>query len=666
MQLSAPATFARLRKLVFIFATLLATTAFANPMTIKRTTHINEVGDATMEMEIKLNAMLYNTCKANMPNFSTLLRNLGVGSSWKDMEDINGKFNDMERCIEISYKEPGFARVVGDGRWVIPFAKNSELEELLVSSEQSIFSAATQTPFGVGVAVEKIFTPPGSSAVKFDSRRNRLEYHKSVAVGGGDNAEVDFLFDSKSRIMSCLAKCYADEDFNDMWAARSVVKNTGSQTLKDFRVRFRINEFSPWSSWKRSKRVYPGQTLVDAFYPVLDLDKIAGMNGTRHAMLEVEYEYRTDDGELIKETDATRVEMLARNEAVFSNMRGEDQAGFHDLFSNIPALMAAYVSGTDPVMQQLAGGVCGMADGISAASSDENALLFMKAMHAFVTINEVHYQTPPNFLTSGINGQHVKYGRDVIRNRAATCVDSAILWGSAFEAVGLDPIIVVIPGHAFPAVRLPESGRIIAIESTMVSTASFDASVEQGMETMKKVQESNTPHYIVDINELRQNGIQPLDLEKVKDTYLKDLGYTFKLPQAAPQPQPERQPQAETTSQNRPTPSDDQAKGDHPNRPSVLFGTWKCNHKLQNGIVVEIIAYFGADGVYASANRVMIPGEGTSKDQEEGVWWVESSTLYTQVDNETTSFPLEIDNDGRLWVQFETLGTKIPFKRTQI
>ena len=108
---------------------------------------------------------------------------------------------------------------------------------------------------------------------------------------------------------------------------------------------------------------------------------------------------------------------------------------------------------------------------------------------------------------------------------------------SAFEAVGLDPIIVVIPGHAFPAVRLPQSGRIIPIESTMVSTAGFDASVERGMQTLKKVQESNTPHYMVDIKEMRQNGIQPLDLEKVKDTYLKDLGYTFELPQAAPQPQ---------------------------------------------------------------------------------------------------------------------------------
>ena len=122
------------------------------------------------------------------------------------MEDISGKFNDMNRCIEISYKEPGFARVISDGRWVIPFAKNSELEELLVSSEQSIFSSATQTPFGVGVAVEKIFTPPGSSAVKFDSRRNRLEYHKSVAGGDGDDAEVDFLFDSKSRHHELLGK----------------------------------------------------------------------------------------------------------------------------------------------------------------------------------------------------------------------------------------------------------------------------------------------------------------------------------------------------------------------------------------------------------------------------------------------------------------------------
>ena len=127
-------------------------------------------------------------------------------------------------------------------------------------------------------------------------------------------------------------------------------------------------------------------------------------------------------------------------------------------------------------------------------------------------------------LTQGSHGQHIKYTRDVLRNRAGTCIDLAVTWASVCEAVGLEPAIVVIPGHAFPAVKLPVSKRWVAIESTMLNST-FKEAVDRGMATLEQAQKGD--HYLIDITETRAAGVLGLDLPDVSEGYLPNLGYSF-------------------------------------------------------------------------------------------------------------------------------------------
>ena len=144
--------------------------------------------------------------------------------------------------------------------------------------------------------------------------------------------------------------------------------------------------------------------------------------------------------------------------------------------------MASFVTHSDPVIAQVAGWVSGQAGGPAQALKDEDAVAYMKALYNFMVANKIAYQTSPGGRADGQLEQHVKYGRDVLKNRAGTCIDLSIFYASACDAVGLQPLVFVIPGHAFPAVILP-SGKIMIVESTVVDkNVSFEDATKIGLQ----------------------------------------------------------------------------------------------------------------------------------------------------------------------------------------
>jgi hypothetical protein len=289
-------------------------------------------------------------------------------------------------------------------------------------------------------------------------------------------------------------------------------------------VRFRVTGFSSWSAWKKSDVVRPRQTVVDSFFPLFDLEKMAKLNNPLTTSIEVEYEYRDADGEKIEESDTRRVRLLGRNQIFFSSLDKNVQVGWFDKFNNAPLIMGSFVSSNDPVVQQLAGIVSGKTGGIAANRSLQEAKMYMKTLFNYLSDNKIAYQTPPGGKFEGQFGQHIKFGRDVLRNRAGTCVDLAVLFASACDAVGLDPVIYVVPRHAFPAVRI--GGYIIPVEATKIGHASFEEALEAGNANLAKL--ANTEiGYKVDIRQLHDMGVDSLDLPTVPADYLAQLGYDF-------------------------------------------------------------------------------------------------------------------------------------------
>jgi hypothetical protein len=88
-----------------------------------------------------------------------------------------------------------------------------------------------------------------------------------------------------------------------------------------------------------------------------------------------------------------------------------------------------------------------------------------------------YVNTPISFSGS----QHVKMPADSLIDKSGNCVDGTVLFASAFEALGMEPIMVIIPYHTLIGVETYQgSERYIFIETTVVGSASYESAVSEG------------------------------------------------------------------------------------------------------------------------------------------------------------------------------------------
>ena len=159
----------------------------------------------------------------------------------------------------------GLARVESGRQWSIPFVPGSTPELVDIHDTTAIYEEASSSPLGLATMIIRVECPAGSSNLKHDGAARTFSYEYEPKVAGQCTADAKFNVDHKDAIMSCLAKCYSNEHFAMLWAARGRFDNTGSATLSDYRVRFRIAGFTAWSPWHHTSKVYPGQAVVDPF-----------------------------------------------------------------------------------------------------------------------------------------------------------------------------------------------------------------------------------------------------------------------------------------------------------------------------------------------------------------------------------------------------------------
>ncbi len=344
--------------------------------------------------------------------------------------------------------------------------------------------------------------------------------------------------------------------------ARSIFHNNGTATLTDLRVRFRIQGYSTgWSPWKRTRFVYPTQTVIETYFPILS-SSIRTLHSDTPAMVEMEYSYRTPDGRTVEDSDAKRTSILGLNQVMFSSLPQDECTNWLESFNYSPLIGATFVTNVDPIVTQYAGMAAKMAGGVAASTSDDNALKFMKAVYDLMVANGIKYQSPPGLLEKGVVRQHVKFGRDVLQNHAGTCIDLAILYASTCQAGGLDPGLIMIPGHCFPYVKLP-SGAPVAVEATAVSgdeqgrEIPFQKAAQIGTKELAQAIQSGAL-YIVDIKKLRAMGVPTPELPDLPPSTLNDWGIRL-ADQPAQQrgPAPQWADQRQNNNANLPQPPDD-------------------------------------------------------------------------------------------------------------
>ncbi|MBR6504507.1 MAG: hypothetical protein IKT41_02125 [Clostridia bacterium] len=110
--------------------------------------------------------------------------------------------------------------------------------------------------------------------------------------------------------------------------------------------------------------------------------------------------------------------------------------------------------------------------------------------------------------------QRISLPKNTIKLNSGNCIDLSILLASCFEAIKLKPYIVLIPGHAFVRVKLPNENAI-CIEATCLGNKEYYEAVEIGNEKYKKYFNGENPikndAYMVDIALARRSQIYPMN-----------------------------------------------------------------------------------------------------------------------------------------------------------
>lgn len=155
--------------------------------------------------------------------------------------------------------------------------------------------------------------------------------------------------------------------------------------------------------------------------------------------------------------------------------------------------------------------------------------------------------TTPTGASNKVYSQYVRFFGDSLRTQQANCIDGTVLFASILRRIGIDPIVVLVPGHAYLGFWLDQQHREPAfLETTALNSPenpyrnqkpskfrdamarafqadfklqrasdSFNHALAIAGDNFSKSQgafRAHTPGYqMLDIDKIRQLGIQPIN-----------------------------------------------------------------------------------------------------------------------------------------------------------
>ena len=122
-------------------------------------------------------------------------------------------------------------------------------------------------------------------------------------------------------------------------------------------------------------------------------------------------------------------------------------------------------------------------------------------------------------LTFGGNknmSERVRMPNESLRDRSANCIDGVVLYASLFENLGMEPAVVLVPGHAYIGVRIArDSQQYLYFDTALTGRADFEAAVAAAQRGMSRTPEPQIS--MIRIEEARHAGIFPMPESQYED-----------------------------------------------------------------------------------------------------------------------------------------------------
>ncbi|MBK6729461.1 MAG: hypothetical protein IPG60_00375 [Bacteroidetes bacterium] len=354
-----------------------------------------------------------------------------------------------------------------------------------------------------------------------------------ISLGGG-RGDLDVDIVKTSFIMPAAHNVYSNPDaLNGKYYLFKVkITNVSNVKMEDVMVRYRVPGYIEWTELGVIGEMFPDQSAVVVCYPKFNDDITTKTNETTEkAEIEIDWKGASDD-DIIEEEFAFKI--TDRNKYVFTNVPAEEILGWGDVFSN-DDLLACYVTPNDPIVSyytQILQEKVLKGETASVTKQSKEAVRFLAGIYQATLMTHMVYSgtkgVPSSLDDVQSFSQQNRLPREVITGNTGLCLELSILYASILSHAGIDPLIFLIPGHAYPGFKM--NGEYYAIEATGIGGEGIGqiADVESAFNTgMKELQEffqkasTGDPRYtIVDIHALNQQGAVPMSLKD--DQFLRE------------------------------------------------------------------------------------------------------------------------------------------------
>ena len=221
-----------------------------------------------------------------------------------------------------------------------------------------------------------------------------------------------------------------------------------------------------------------------------------------------------------------------------------------DAKQDVSYMFAAYVNEQHPFVDKVLREALntGIVDSFTGYQTKNKSDVYKQtyALWHALSLRDVRYSSITTSVAESENvySQHVRMIDESINNGQANCVDGSVLMASLLRKVGIEPMLVLVPGHCYLAFALdPEGKELAALETTLIGSViensidvkgledvvndaaegenswkTFAAAIATGVNNLnksaEKFKETDDPQFrLISILEARKLGVLPIGFQ---------------------------------------------------------------------------------------------------------------------------------------------------------
>lgn len=353
-------------------------------------------------------------------------------------------------------------------------------------------------------------------------------YDSLISIVG--KTELDVKIEHAPAILPAAYKVYANEHALDgkYHIFKMLITNTGNSTIKNLKVDYDIPAYIEKTNIRNIAILKPGQSAVVSCFPNFNPNIVEKTTASKE---RVNIEISGIGLETVEESFP--IEIKGRNELMYTFIPFDEIRTPGEFFDNLQ-LASCFVTPEDPIVkyytQKIQEKVL-KGEAASVYNTEEEGIRFLTGIYDATLASHMVYSgtsgVPSN--ESGISSitQSIRLPRELITGNTGLCIELSILYASVLMNAGLDPIIFLIPGHAYPGFKM--NGNFYAIEATGIggeglnSIESASQAFQTGMKQLEEfkmgIQSGDDRYSIIDVREYIRKGALAMELKD--DPYLR-------------------------------------------------------------------------------------------------------------------------------------------------